>query len=789
MEEKILYMKIKFADKKTGEVVFERTLTESQQKFWYCDKETIVLNGGMGCIDGKTKIMTDRGAIPIEVLYQYNIAPVVYSLKNDKVMKIQATIPVQYPKEPLYEIITEIGRFTATKKHKVLTPNGWKPIYSLRCGDKLKGVSPYFQETNLGFYPSVQFSNVRHFGKRVPDFQFGYRSLCRSCGGLLRFLSNIFQVLFPLQVGVHEYNRFCYSGVRVSNKEYNRQRQSFYRPSSIDSFLPFDRQLSVSEDYILKESSESALFQDQFCGTFPKKTNLLEKLKSSSIRLFSYLYDLLRSYPNPTPKWINIQEIRYLKTDIFYDICVPETHNYLAEGIFHHNSGKTEPMLMRVIYECINQPDNYFLLGRETYQEIYDVLLKDFLDICHPSWIKEYKKSPHPTIVLYTIDPTKTSTIIFRNMDKMSEMEIKGLNLGGFAIDQAERVSENVVKGLMMRLRRKNIKYRVFFTKNPFLDWIYRKINIDKDQDWIQFTLSTPENYKNLPKETVERYEKLMTTDPSYYNQYVLGIENETLFAENTVFPKDHLLKLSKGIKEPIRTFEGANIYREKEEGHRYQLGIDCAEGVEGGDNAAICVADLDTLEEVASWAGKLPPEAVADKAVVLAEMYSGDWRKCLIVPEMNSQGLALLQKLRELGYERIYQREEYDKKTGKPTLKLGWRTTSQTKPLLVSNFRHLLRNFDISIHTKEAVDEFRIFVYSDEAKQKGMGAVASFHDDRVIATLLAFWERTRRDPKAEIIRHINKRFPILTIPTVVIVNGMVKSTQREFRNNNWKIK
>jgi hypothetical protein len=245
-------------------------------------------------------------------------------------------------------------------------------------------------------------------------------------------------------------------------------------------------------------------------------------------------------------------------------------------------------------------------------------------------------------------------------------------------------------------------------------------------------------------------------------------------------------LKLAKGIAEPIRMFEGANIYKEPSREHRYQMGIDCAEGVEGGDNAAICIADMDSLEEVASWAGKLPPEAVAERAVVLAEMYSGEWRKCLIIPEMNAMGLAILQKLRELGWERVYQREEYDKKTGKPTMKLGWRTTTQTKPLLVSNFRHLVRNFDVLIRTKETVAEFRTFIYSDEAKQKGMGAGATFHDDRVIATMLAFWERTRRDVKAEIIRHQEtKKFPIPVIPSVIIEDGKVKLTKAEQKLQN----
>ena len=128
--------------------------------------------------------------------------------------------------------------------------------------------------------------------------------------------------------------------------------------------------------------------------------------------------------------------------------------------------GKSMIMLMRVIFECMSQDNNYFLVGRTTYGEIHDVLIKEFMEICHDSWIKEYRKTPHPSVVLHTFNG-KTSEIIFRNLDGLSKGELLGLNLGGFAIDQAEDVPEEIFLILKGRLRRANVKHRVFMTSNP----------------------------------------------------------------------------------------------------------------------------------------------------------------------------------------------------------------------------------------------------------------------------------------------------------------------------------
>lgn len=440
-------------------------------------------------------------------------------------------------------------------------------------------------------------------------------------------------------------------------------------------------------------------------------------------------------------------------------------------------SGKTEPLVLKAIIDAIMIPDNYILMGRKTYQEIYDVLWKDFLTLCPEHFIKGIRKSPHPSVELFCQNSKKTSTIIFRNLDKMAEAEIKGLNLGEVMIDQAEDTPENVFQGLTFRLRRKGCPHRILMTVNPALNWIYQRAKVDNNKDWRVIEAPSTQNYINLPASTVELYESYKESDPAYYKQYVLGVWDESLLAENTVFAREHIERLEKYIKQPRRMLEDLMVFIEPIKGHRYQMGIDCAEGVISGDNASVKIVDLDTLEEVAAWAGKLPPEVVAEKAVFWAEHYSEDKagpRRCKIVPEMNAMGLALLNKLRDLGWERIYQREDLDRKTGKVSMKLGFRTTMQSKPLLISNFRHLCRHFEPKIFDKDTIEEMKSFVYTTESRKLGSGAQEGFHDDRIVATLLAFWEKQKRG-KGTVIK-AKERFQQLPVdelqPAIIIKNG-----------------
>ncbi len=435
--------------------------------------------------------------------------------------------------------------------------------------------------------------------------------------------------------------------------------------------------------------------------------------------------------------------------------------------------GKSMIMLLRVIYECMFQDNNYFLVGRTTYQEIHDVLIKEFLEICPDSWIKEYRKTPHPTVVLHTFNG-KTSEIIFRNLDGMSQGELLGLNLGGFAIDQAEDTPEAVFLTLKGRLRRAGINHRVFMTSNPKLSWLYRAFKQEPEDNYQLIEGSTLENTTNLPAEYIA---DLLKMPKSWQRQYVEGVWDASLLSDNIVFAREYVERMAKYVRPPIEEKEGVKVYRKWQEGHRYQIGIDSSEGLDTTedsmrktqkDSGVIVVWDKTADEEAATLSARVPPRVLAEKAVNIAAWYKNPE----MVPEMNSMGLALVDKLDELGYTNIYRRQEFDRVLKKSMKKVGWRTTAASKQLLISRFEELLRLRSPKIFSRETVEEFKTFVYTDNAKKKGAGAQEGFHDDRIMATLLSAYD----DSPVQSTIHGSKDGIILPdsqiVPSITMRNG-----------------
>ena len=400
-----------------------------------------------------------------------------------------------------------------------------------------------------------------------------------------------------------------------------------------------------------------------------------------------------------------------------------------------YGCGKSLMLTLKAIDQALRYPDNYLLMGRKTYPELRDTLLKEFFTICPDGLIKDYLKAEGRVIF------GNKSEIVFRHLDTMATSEIRSMNLGSAFIDQAEDISKEVVDGLRGRLRRAGIPdeaRKIYLSCNPALTWLFAEFKQNPQPEYEVIEASTLENRKNLP---VGYVEDLLKYPESYKRQYVYGVWDMTLLSENTVFAREYIERLIGLSEQPIKETEGLKIYRTYQPGNRYQMGVDPAEGVEGGDWSVISIVDLTTLEEVAHFAQKIPPGPLAEKCILFAKMYSDKDNKCLIVPEMNSIGSALVLKLQESDC-RIFRREEYDKITKLKTEKVGWRTTAQSKPMLVTRFQELMRLNNPRIYTKETIEQFKSFVWTDEAKKKGMGAKGGFHDDRVIAILLAFWER-----------------------------------------------
>lgn len=387
-------------------------------------------------------------------------------------------------------------------------------------------------------------------------------------------------------------------------------------------------------------------------------------------------------------------------------------------------SGKTLAMILKALIHSAT-PNNYGLIGREKLSDLKVSAWKDFFDICPKRFIAQVNRSEH------YVRFTNGSEILFRQLADISAADIRSLNLGWFAIEQAEEVGERIFLELQGRLRRKEARQRQgFLVANPSLSWLLKRWKQEPTEGYELIETSTYDNAENLPAD----YIRLMTTDkPEWWvRQFVYGIWDTSLLSERAVFSRDVMDAVEKSVsmgtlKDRLRMWE------EPQKNEEYVIGIDPSEGV-GGDPAAMAAFKMRTGEQVFEWSGFLSPDKLAPVAADLGKKYNN----ALLVPEINGAGYATTAFLKLYQDTRVWRRKEYDRHANTFTEKLGFRTTAATKPLLISRVSELINAGRLTLRSEAALSEMRTFVYTDDAKRYSMGAETGYHDDRIIACALA---------------------------------------------------
>jgi hypothetical protein len=168
--------------------------------------------------------------------------------------------------------------------------------------------------------------------------------------------------------------------------------------------------------------------------------------------------------------------------------------------------------------------------------------------------------------------------------------------------------------------------------------------------------------------------------------------------------------------------------------GHRYIAGADVAEGLEHGDYSSLSVfdADLPRPTEVLTLHGHWPPDRFAELIAGVARLYPG-----LYCIERNNHGLATILHCRRLGVKGLYAERPVLNKAGveiEPG-KLGWLTSSVTKPLMIDGLEEALRLFQIELRDATAIPELTFY---QTQKDGSTGAPAGQWDDRVIRLAIA---------------------------------------------------
>lgn len=170
-----------------------------------------------------------------------------------------------------------------------------------------------------------------------------------------------------------------------------------------------------------------------------------------------------------------------------------------------------------------------------------------------------------------------------------------------------------------------------------FIPWNARP---DRNKEWYERTL----------REAIVREGSAAGGRDWMYEHYPATVEQALAPASlNRRIPYEHLGAVFVET-EPISgsdmpALPGLTVYHRPEEGHRYVIGADSAEGVPGGDDSSATVLDAGTGLEVCTLRGKFEPKKVFPRYIFDVALY---YNEAAVMVERNSHGFAVLGELTE---------------------------------------------------------------------------------------------------------------------------------------------
>jgi hypothetical protein len=137
---------------------------------------------------------------------------------------------------------------------------------------------------------------------------------------------------------------------------------------------------------------------------------------------------------------------------------------------------------------------------------------------------------------------------------------------------------------------------------------------------------------------------------------------------------------------------------------------------------------------------------------VAAASAYYGN---CLIVPEVNGPGLAMVKLLREIyPGTHLYQRRRVNDSTGMVEKAFGWSTDALTRKTIIDYMAKCVVDDDIDIPSLGLLDEMMVFIVNSKGKPE---AAPKMHDDRVLAAAISLFNlrsaRTYHAPKRTLLK------------------------------------
>ena len=298
------------------------------------------------------------------------------------------------------------------------------------------------------------------------------------------------------------------------------------------------------------------------------------------------------------------------------------------------------------------------------------------------------------------------------------------------------------------KTREYRIEFRSDDAKEAFLH------NIDTKKGWIWERLRWLRNEKHLEAEQLywywNKYDKYLDKD-LIKQEYPCTPHEAFLLSGKNVFDTAILLERLERLSPPLKTgyfkydYDGLRItniqWVNDKSGYiklyqlpntpaftQYCIGGDTAG--EGSDYFTGHILDAKTGNQVAVLRHQFDADQYTRQMYCLGKYY----KDALIGIEANFDSYPIME-LQRLGYMKQYTRVAQDTYTGKTEKRFGFKTTSLTRPTIISRLIEIVREHCDTINDKETLEELLTIIRNEKGR---IEAPEGGHDDMMMGLAIA---------------------------------------------------
>lgn len=435
---------------------------------------------------------------------------------------------------------------------------------------------------------------------------------------------------------------------------------------------------------------------------------------------------------------------------VFNDVYIPYLDNIDRYLLFYGggSSGKSYFIAQRYIYKLIHPTRCNLLVVRQTgdtNRRSTFPLLKQVISNWNLS--QHFKINESDMRIVCKLTGNEVAFAGLDDVEKIKSITFSNGELTDIWVEEATECQEADINQLKVRLRGGKTNKQMVLSFNPIniQHWI-KKHFIDSKLATVCF--STYKDNKFLTDADRKALEDLQYIDEYTYEVYCLG---KWGILGKTVFDAKAIQKRLETIPKPLKVgyflydYNGLsisnirwvndrngyiNIYQlpNTPEVTKYCIGGDTAG--EGSDYFIGQVLDARTGIQVATLKHQFDADQYTKQMYCLGMYY----KQALIGIEANFDSFPIME-LQRLGYSNQYVRETQDTYTGKTEKRFGFKTTSLTRPTIISRLIEIVREHVDTINDKDTLEELLTIVRNEKGR---IEAPEGGHDDQMMGLAIA---------------------------------------------------